>query len=199
MLRESLHFPVPAGSAAAARASRLGGSIRQRGLWPGRMRGAGLLSRGPRLAAFVLCLLFFVSGCSLHATPPPESASAAGSAISRTALSTVGTRYTYGGTQPDKGFDCSGLVCWSYARHGLKQPRTAKAQSANGAAVSRGALQPGDVVVFKTKSGMHTGIYTGKGRFVHSPGTGKRVRVDSLEDKYWRGCFVAGRRHHGVY
>jgi Cell wall-associated hydrolases (invasion-associated proteins) len=152
---------------------------------------------GRLLGLFLLLLLF--SGCSLHSEPVPGTGSAAGAAISRTALSTIGTRYAYGGASPSSGFDCSGLVCWSYAKNGLKVPRTTREQSRLGTAVSMGQLRPGDLVVFRIKSGLHTGIYTGKGRFVHSPSSGKAVRVDEVGSTYWKGKFIAGRRHAKVY
>lgn len=140
-----------------------------------------------------------LQGCSLHSGADVEGASASGRAISRTALSAVGTPYVYGGSKPSEGFDCSGLVCWSYARHGLALPRTAKEQSSMGNAVSKGGLQAGDVVVFKIRSGLHTGIYTGSGKFVHSPSSGKKVREESLNSSYWRNKFIAGRRLRQIY
>jgi cell wall-associated NlpC family hydrolase len=152
----------------------------------------------------LLCLALFASGCSLRSGSRGDdsgvsSSKVSGAAISKTALSTVGTRYVYGGSSPAKGFDCSGLVSWAYANNGVTVPRTAKAQSAVGSSVPRASLRPGDVVVFRISSGLHTGIYTGKGRFVHSPSTGKKVRVDNVNNQYWRDRFVAGRRHTRVY
>lgn len=159
-----------------------------------------MLGRAAHVAAFVLCLCLLASaGCSLPKEHGTGGGRASGAAISKTALSTIGTRYAYGGATPAKGFDCSGLVMWSYAKHGLHVPRTAREQSAMGYAVSKGSLKPGDLVVFKTRSGLHTGIYTGKGRFVHSPRSGTTVREEAIDGNYWRGRFVAGRRHANVY
>ena len=147
----------------------------------------------------LLCLALFAAGCaSKTATPTPDD-KVSGAAISKTALSTVGTPYVYGGSTPAKGFDCSGLVAWAYSKNGVKVPRTVKEQSKLGASVSKSALRPGDLVIFRISSGLHTGIYTGRGRFVHSPSTGKKVRVDDINDKYWRGKFIAARRHDRVY
>lgn len=154
-----------------------------------------------RLSALLLLgLLLAASGCSLRSAPPDYSGgSAAGQAICSTALSTVGASYVYGGSSPSSGFDCSGLVCWAYAKNGVHLPRTAREQSRVGTAVSKTNLRPGDLVVFKISSGLHTGIYTGQGRFIHSPSRGKAVRVDRLDSKYWHNKFVAGRRHRQVY
>lgn len=151
--------------------------------------------------ALLLLALLLSSGCSLHSAPdvPSGGKKVSGASISKTALSTVGARYTYGGSTPAKGFDCSGLVCWSYGKYGVSMPRTAREQSKVGSSVSKSNLRPGDLVVFKNSGGMHTGIYTGKGRFVHSPGRGKTVRVDNINAKYWKKTFVAGRRHRQLY
>lgn len=159
-----------------------------------------LLRRPVRLGSLLIaCLLIAgLSGCSLKSGPSGPGASASGIAIRNTALSTVGTPYVLGGTSPSRGFDCSGLVVWSYAKHGLQVPRTAREQSRVGKAVGKNALQEGDIVVFNTRSGAHTGIYTGRGKFVHSPRRGKNVSEETISSKYWSRCFVAGRRHEGL-
>ena len=145
------------------------------------------------LRALLVCLLLFTANaCTLSSKNLAPNV--AGSAISNTALSTLGTPYRLGGTSPRKGFDCSGLVAWAYARHGLSLPRTTSAQSKVGQAVSKDGLQQGDIVVFKAGWGLHTGIYTGRGKFVHSPSRGKTVREDKLDSEYWRDRFVYGRR-----
>jgi cell wall-associated NlpC family hydrolase len=145
--------------------------------------------RGSALT-LALCSLL-LSGCAARRTPTP-----AGTNISRTALSAVGARYAHGGTSPSKGFDCSGLVCWAYAKNGITLPRTADEQSDVGDSIDREDLLPGDIVVFSSFwSGTHTGIYTGRGKFVHSPRPGKLVRVESLDSEHWSDVFDEGRRH----
>ncbi|MDR1489107.1 MAG: C40 family peptidase [Desulfovibrio sp.] len=147
-----------------------------------------------------LFLLFlFAQGCSLRHGGPEADGSAAGRAISKTALSMVGVPYKPGGADPKNGFDCSGLVSWTYAQNGISLPRTTKGQSSLGSAVQRTGLKPGDILVFRIKNGLHTGIYTGYGKFVHSPGRGKTVRVDNVHGTYWQPRFVAGRRHKRIY
>lgn len=146
-------------------------------------------------ALLVLSLAMAAGGCSLP-KKVPTGPMVAGARVSNTALSTVGTRYVSGGTTPNKGFDCSGLVCWAYAQNGLNMPRTAREQSKVGSSVSKKSLREGDLVVFKIRGGMHTGIYTGKGKFVHSPSRGKTVREDKIDSIYWKDKFVAGRRHN---
>ena len=114
------------------------------------------------------------------------------------ARSNIGVPYKFGGTSPTTGFDCSGLVCWSYQQVGIQLPRTASDQIMFGIKVDRREeLEPGDIVVFKGtrgRTGWHSGIYTGDGKFVHSPTTGKTVTEDRLDDKYYAQRFAGARR-----
>ncbi|MDR2077006.1 MAG: C40 family peptidase [Desulfovibrio sp.] len=141
-----------------------------------------------------LFLLLVLDGCAKY-TPPP-SGTASGRQICDTARSKIGVRYKMGGATPSTGFDCSGLVQWTFAQYGIPMPRTTREQVKAGVEVSKKQLRPGDLVVFKIsgRNNLHTGIYTGDGKFVHSPGSGKRVREDALEEKYWRRRFLTGRR-----
>ncbi len=70
------------------------------------------------------------------------------------------------------------------------------ASQANGQMIaSRDELQQGDLVFFGRKGRInHVGIYVGEGRFLHSPSTGKDVRVDSLTTGYWAPRFMQARR-----
>jgi cell wall-associated NlpC family hydrolase len=119
--------------------------------------------------------------------------------VSKVALSAVGVPYRIGGSTPEKGFDCSGLVFWAYARNGVKVPRTAAEQSGLGSSVRRAELKPGDILVFKIKSGLHTAVYVGENRFVHSPSSGKKVRVDNISGNYWKTRLLAARRVRQIY
>jgi cell wall-associated NlpC family hydrolase len=97
------------------------------------------------------------------------------------ALAQVGTPYLWGG-ESTSGFDCSGLVQYSYARAGLALPRTAQQQYDATTQVSDAAnLEPGDLVFFGTGPGgvEHVGIALGDGRMVDAPHTGAFVRVES--------------------
>lgn len=130
---------------------------------------------------------------------PPDSGPAAGNAdiVVMRALGLVGVRYRYGGTRPDTGLDCSGLVRWAYREvPGIELPRASGAMYAMGLpAVPRDALAPGDLVFFRIGRGVsHVGIYIGEGRFVHAPSRGRMVRVDRLDDRYWKPRFAGARR-----
>ncbi|NIR96568.1 MAG: C40 family peptidase, partial [Gammaproteobacteria bacterium] len=94
----------------------------------------------------------------------------------------VGVPYRYGGESPREGFDCSGLVHYSYLRAGLRVPRTTRDQFRRGRPVPRGRLAPGDLLFFRLdgRKVSHVGIYMGNGRFVHAPSSGKTVSIASL-------------------
>ncbi len=107
----------------------------------------------------------------------------------------VGVPYRYGGSSP-RGFDCSGLVQYSYARAGARIPRSTKAQRARSHPVSRRQLRRGDLLFFNQegKRASHVGIYLGNNRFVHAPSSGKSVYVADITDPYWRRHFHEARR-----
>ena len=99
-----------------------------------------------------------------------------------TALSLEGSPYSYGGTTP-RGFDCSGFTRYCFDKAlGMKLPRTAAAQAALGESVSMDELQPGDLLFWGSGSGVyHVGIYVEDGTYIHAAGSGKGVRVQSME------------------
>ncbi|MEO3871473.1 C40 family peptidase [Nonomuraea sp. B12E4] len=103
----------------------------------------------------------------------------------------IGDPYRYGGTGPGS-FDCSGLVQFAWRKAGVKLPRVASSQFVRTRTkISWRNLQPGDLLFF---SGLgHVGMYVGKGRMIHSPRTGERVRIEKL-DGWRRSSFVGAVR-----
>ena len=99
-----------------------------------------------------------------------------------TALSLKGSPYAYGGTTP-RGFDCSGFTQYCFRNAlGIELPRTAAAQASMGESVSMDDLQPGDLLFWGSGSGVyHVGIYVEDGTYIHAAGSGKGVRVQSME------------------
>lgn len=97
----------------------------------------------------------------------------------------VGKRYRTGGTTPERGFDCSGLVKYVLEAMRVDVPRTSREQSRIGAAIPRDTtqLRPGDLLLFgKPKSGVsHVGIYVGNGRYVHASSVAGRVIESPLD------------------
>ena len=107
----------------------------------------------------------------------------------------VGKPYRYGGAAPS-GFDCSGLVMFSYKQAGVALPHSTDRQRAISQSIRRASLRRGDLVFFdlEGKKNSHVGIYLGDGRFVHAPSSGKSVRTDSLDAPFWRKHFSEARR-----
>lgn len=160
------------------------------------MRGAALRP-GP-LAWALLAALVLVPGCAgLSVAPPGARPDDLGRSVARSARTQIGSPYRWGGQSPAEGFDCSGLVWWAFRQNGLAVPRPSWEQQRAGRAVSEGRLALGDVVFFRIESGikgLHAGIVSGPGLFVHSPKSGGRVREDPLDNPYWRERYIGARR-----
>jgi cell wall-associated NlpC family hydrolase len=113
------------------------------------------------------------------------------SGVAGVALSQLGTPYVWAGSAPG-GFDCSGLVVWSFAQVGVSLPHSSYAMWGYGVPVSRDQLQAGDLVFFDGLG--HVGIYIGNGQFVHAPHTGDVVKISSLDESWYAATYVGARR-----
>ncbi len=156
---------------------------------------AGPAAKPSRLPCLMLWLVAgaLLAGCA--GTPPRPSRPPATAAVALAALSMLGTPYVSGGTSP-RGFDCSGLVQYSYAQAGIHVPRTARGQFESSEPVPTSAMHAGDALFFRTGwlRRWHVGIYLGDGRFVHAPSRSGAVSIATLGDAYWNRHFVrAGR------
>jgi hypothetical protein len=132
--------------------------------------------------------------------PDPGRGGAAGlrHRVVDSAMGFLGSPYRWGGPSAETGFDCSGLTMTAYRLHGLELPRTSAAQYAAGRSVPRGALKEADLVFFGTgRTGRvsHVGLYIGEGRFIHSPSSGKVVRIDALSEVYYERHFLGARTY----
>lgn len=156
----------------------------------------------PLLAGLALLLPLMLGGCAsqppaISRLPATEGLkSPARVTVVKTAERMLGTPYKPGGSSP-RGFDCSGLVSYSYRNAGIHVPRTAAQQYSQSHHVADRDLQPGDLVFFKIQGRRitHVGIYLGQGQFVHAPGSGKLVSIDNLDNPYWRR-HIAGAGHY---
>ncbi|MFI8234019.1 NlpC/P60 family protein [Streptomyces sp. NPDC085900] len=111
----------------------------------------------------------------LSGVVPPDSRAAAAIAAARSAL---GKPYVWGATGPS-GFDCSGLMQWSYAHAGVHLPRTSQEQRYAGHQVPLSQAQPGDLVVYRSDAS-HVAMYVGNGQVIHAPYPGAPVRYDPV-------------------
>lgn len=154
-----------------------------------------------RFAPGLLGVLLLAGACAgpgasredggLVLSPPAEEApSSRGSAAARIAIGYLGAPYAWGGASP-AGFNCSGLVTYAFARIGVWVPHNAARQYRYGTAVSRGQLEPGDLVFFNRLN--HNGIYLGEGRFIHATKPGG-VTISRLDDDWFRSRWVGARR-----
>jgi cell wall-associated NlpC family hydrolase len=113
------------------------------------------------------------------------------------ALSMVGIRYRWGGSSPQTGFDCSGLVSHVFGQiAGRVLPRDSYGMARLGKPVTLDELRPGDLVFFNTmrRPFSHVGIYLGDKRFVHAPSAGKSVNVVEMTNPYWSSRYNGARR-----
>lgn len=114
--------------------------------------------------------------------------------IVKIALTMQGVEYWYGGDDPDYGLDCSGFTQHVYNKAGIRIPRTSAEQFEKSIKLIRPSLQKGDLVFFNTKGFRvnHVGIYIGNDKFIHAPRSGDVVKIDSLEDRYYKMRFQSG-------
>ncbi|NNC76981.1 MAG: C40 family peptidase [Woeseiaceae bacterium] len=166
------------------------------------------LTRHNRNPLSLLALLIFVGACgsappvdqrysNRHAYPSSEPApqfSSVGERAVSIAVAQIGVPYRYGGQAPS-GFDCSGLVHYSYLRAGKSIPRTTGQLWKNANTVQPSEMQAGDLLFFSINGKMqHVGMYIGDDQFVHAPSTGKHVQVASLDSDFYQNALLrAGR------
>ena len=146
----------------------------------------------------VFSLAITVLAISACASNPADTASSQaaqkGQRAAMVALDQVGVPYRYGGSTP-QGFDCSGLVQFSYSRAGVSVPRTTGQLWSASTTVGEDDLRAGDILFFRIDGKMsHVAMYLGDRRFVHAPQSGRRVSVDSLESPFYNAALIrAGR------
>jgi cell wall-associated NlpC family hydrolase len=145
----------------------------------------------------LMAAVLLASGCAgtpmvpVAHKPQPDSVETRGP-IAKLALSMVGVPYRYGGSNPDEGFDCSGLVHYTYTSNGHVVPRTSQAQYDAARIIALAEAAEGDLLFFRDETKLsHVGIYLGDGEFVHAPSTGDTVRVASIDSPYYQRHLIA--------
>lgn len=144
------------------------------------------------LAALLISAL--LPGCALF----QSDEEALRETIVETALDQLGEDYEYGGADPDEGFDCSGLVHYSYGAAGIKLPRRAAAQFRAGRHVNFSAAGPGDLLFYRfgdrKSDDLHVVMYLGDGQAIHAPVSDGEVERIDVTAPHWRRRYVGGRR-----
>ncbi len=145
-----------------------------------------------------ILLSLLLSGCG-QSIQPSITLEQADSPISQALLQQhqrwLHTPYRLGGTGRG-GVDCSAFTQLTYRQQfALDLPRTTRDQLNMGLAVNRQALQPGDLVFFKTgEKQRHVGIYLEQGVFLHAS-TSRGVTLSRLDNPYWQKHYWTARRH----
>ncbi|MDR1855500.1 MAG: C40 family peptidase [Azoarcus sp.] len=117
--------------------------------------------------------------------------------IYKEAVAALKTPYEWGGTDLQKGVDCSGFIQSVFKRVGKEMPRTVSEQVRVGKRVHATQLHIGDLVFFKDKPDghiTHVGIYAGEGMMIHAPRKGTTVKVDKIYGKTYGPRFAQARR-----
>jgi cell wall-associated NlpC family hydrolase len=91
------------------------------------------------------------------------------------AESQLGVPYVWGGETPGVGFDCSGLVQWSFAQAGISLPRTSGAQYGATTHIPLADIEPGDLLFYGADGSEHVAMYIGGGTMIEAPYTGAHV------------------------
>ncbi|HYN11265.1 MAG TPA: C40 family peptidase [Burkholderiales bacterium] len=145
---------------------------------------------------FASLMLLAVAACASAPAARVEAGPGAAQSAASHALKMVGKPYRPAGASPSTGFDCSGLVQFSFRQAGRAVPRSTEEQRRVSARVGGSNLKRGDLLFFdqEGKKNSHVGIYLGDGRFVHAPSSGKQVRIDRLDSPYWKKHLSEVRR-----
>jgi cell wall-associated NlpC family hydrolase len=156
-----------------------------------------------RLLAALACAVVLASPGHSVAQQPSAGASASRGApaaardsVAALARAQLGRRYLFGGTDPARGFDCSGFTRYLMRAMGVQLPRTAREQAAAGREVPRdpARLRVGDLLTFGRGGRItHVGVYVGGGRYIHASSYAGRIvesRLDRRESslvRAWMG------------
>lgn len=148
------------------------------------------------LKKFIVAFVIIVSCGSLFANmgDKAEAADYHTKAIS-VAKSNIGVHYQWGGMSPS-GFDCSGLIKYSYARAGITLNRTAAQMFYGNGYRIYSYIQPGDLMFFAPNNASkptHVAMYIGNGKMIMASSS-KGVMITNTNNPYWHPRYVGTKR-----
>jgi cell wall-associated NlpC family hydrolase len=148
-----------------------------------------------RVCATLLVLVYLVTPAATAA----ETVGAVRGRIVRVAMDPLGVPYVWGGTNPQRGLDCSGFALTVYRQAGLELPRVSAEQFVYTQYLRPDQAQRGDLVFFNMKLSSrkkvdHVGIYLGSGYFAHASFS-RGIIIDQLTSPYYRQRLQGIRRH----
>lgn len=129
--------------------------------------------------------------------PSRGNSSGKGEQVISYAKQFLGTPYSWGGTDLNRGVDCSGFVYAVMKNFGVTLNRNSAGMASNGVGVSKSELVAGDLVFFSASGGAisHVGIYMGNGDYIHSSsGKVRGVTISNLNEAYSARTYVSARR-----
>jgi N-acetylmuramoyl-L-alanine amidase len=110
----------------------------------------------------------------------------------------LGTKYVYGGSTPEDGFDCSGFVQYVFKNYGVTLHRVAADQATQGTKISKSELKPGDLMFFDTNGGKnyinHVGIFIGNGKFIHAANKKSDLVITDISNDFYVKSYMTSRR-----
>jgi cell wall-associated NlpC family hydrolase len=132
---------------------------------------------------FAASLAKALDGATGATTDQPATGAELGAKVVDIARQYLGTPYKWGGTDPGKGLDCSGLTQLVYKQVGVGLPRVSRDQAHAGTRVdSLAEARPGDLLFFDSPV-HHVGIYLGDDKILDAPKTGDVVRIRKVWEK----------------
>jgi cell wall-associated NlpC family hydrolase len=140
---------------------------------------------------FIAIFLTVIFGCAPKQVKVYQPVGGVRNEIVQHAVALLGKPYKSAARGPD-AFDCSGLVYFIYKNVNIILPVTTESQIKAGYDVSQDSVLPGDIIFFKIKKNLHSGIMISKTDFIHSSNS-RGVTVDNIQSKYWKNTFVCFR------